>query len=45
MPAAAGVPFATASVVVSAVLSTSATDRPVIGSVASSATLCGPGTC
>ena len=38
------VPLATVSVVVSAVLSTSATDTPAIGSVVSSLTLCAPGT-
>ena len=37
-------PLATDSVVVSALLSMSATETPAIGRVASSATLCAPGT-
>ena len=37
-------PLATDSVVVSALLSMSATETPAIGRVASSATLCPPGT-
>ena len=37
-------PLATDSVVVSALLSMSATETPAIGRMASSATLCGPGT-
>src|SRR5262245_66300219 len=38
------VPLKTVSVVVSALLSTSATDTPEIGRAVSSATLCAPGT-
>ena len=38
------VPLATVSVVVSALLSTSATETPAIGSVVSSLTVCAPGT-
>ena len=37
-------PLATVSVVVSALLSTSATETPAIGSVVSSLTVCAPGT-
>ena len=42
--ATVSVPFVTESVVVSAVLSRSATETPAIGSVVSSATVCEPGT-